>query len=121
MLAYSRGAMAGPLRELGRVVEMVKKGQFHPDSTRSGRFVVASGASSSAGAPAMARGVKRPLPVEHELVMFLQVAKKKVHVERVVGRTKCGHKVTKLYQAYTKDFEHDPKVKFCMTCFDLEA
>ena len=35
---YSRDAMAAPLRHLDRVLEAVRRGAFHPDSTRSGFF-----------------------------------------------------------------------------------
>ena len=35
---YSRDAMAAPLRHLDRVLEAVRRGTFHPDSTRSGFF-----------------------------------------------------------------------------------
>lgn len=39
MLVYSRDAAAGPLRDLGQVLECIKSGRFRPDETRSGRFV----------------------------------------------------------------------------------
>ena len=35
---YARDAMAPPLRELGRVINMIAKKEFFPDNTRSGRF-----------------------------------------------------------------------------------
>ena len=37
-VGYRRDALAGPLRELLQVVVPVKKRQFHPDVTRSGRW-----------------------------------------------------------------------------------
>jgi hypothetical protein len=39
LVEYSRDEMAGPLRELDKVVEAVRLGIFLPDCTRSGRFV----------------------------------------------------------------------------------
>ena len=38
MLEYSRDAMAEPLRKLGEVLEAVARGEFLPDSSRSGYF-----------------------------------------------------------------------------------
>ena len=38
-LCYSRDAQSGPLRELCRVLDMIKGKQFFPDSTRSGYFM----------------------------------------------------------------------------------
>ena len=38
MLTYSRDAMSGPLRSLQKVIDAVRKGDFAPDSTRSGYF-----------------------------------------------------------------------------------
>ena len=35
---YSRDAMAPPLRELCRVLQLIASKQFMPDNTRSGRF-----------------------------------------------------------------------------------
>ena len=40
---YSRDALAGPLRELDRLLEAVRRGSFEPDSTRSGYFVKSDG------------------------------------------------------------------------------
>eukprot|EP00971_Amphidinium_carterae_P205322 4075265-Amphidinium_carterae.1 len=38
ILTYSRDELAGPLRQLGRVLAAVRSGAFDPDATRSGRF-----------------------------------------------------------------------------------
>ena len=38
MLEYSRDAIAEPLRKLGEVLEAVARGEFLPDSSRSGYF-----------------------------------------------------------------------------------
>ncbi|CAE7519225.1 dnajb6-b [Symbiodinium sp. CCMP2592] len=38
---YSRDAAASPLYELGRMLQWVRDGRFHPDNTRSGRFTSA--------------------------------------------------------------------------------
>ena len=38
LLEYSRDGMAGPLRDLCKVLLSVKSGVFRPDSTRSGRW-----------------------------------------------------------------------------------
>ena len=38
MLEYSRDALAGPLRELQKVLQQVGTGSFRPDETRSGRW-----------------------------------------------------------------------------------
>ena len=43
MLTYSRDAMAGPLREMARVVRDIKAGVFRPDTTRSGYFLKPDG------------------------------------------------------------------------------
>jgi len=40
VLIYSRDALAKPLRELGGVLDSVRRGSFLPDSDRSGRFRV---------------------------------------------------------------------------------
>ena len=37
-IVYSRDALAGPLRELQKMIESIQRGEFHPDETRSGRF-----------------------------------------------------------------------------------
>ena len=37
-LVYARDSMAQPLRDLNRVLEQVREGQFDPDATRSGYF-----------------------------------------------------------------------------------
>ena len=37
-LVYSRDAAAGPLRELEKVLAMIRTGEFSPDNTRSGYF-----------------------------------------------------------------------------------
>ena len=39
VIEYSRDGLAGPLREIDRVLEMIRKGRFDPDATRSGRFI----------------------------------------------------------------------------------
>lgn len=39
MLVYSRDAAAGPLRDLCKMLQLVKEGRFLPDESRSGRFV----------------------------------------------------------------------------------
>ena len=39
LVEYARDEMAGPLRELDKLLEAVRLGIFVPDSTRSGRFV----------------------------------------------------------------------------------
>ena len=44
-LEYSRDALAGPLLRLEEVVRAVRKGEFRPDSTRSGRWAKSSGRS----------------------------------------------------------------------------
>ena len=38
MLEYSRDAVAEPMRELLRVLSLVRGGAFNPDVTRSGRW-----------------------------------------------------------------------------------
>ena len=50
-LIYSRDAMALPLRELMKVLDKVRSGEFHPDETRSGYLASheESGSSSSEG------------------------------------------------------------------------
>ena len=35
---YSRDALAGPLRELEKVLLSIRQQQFNPDASRSGRF-----------------------------------------------------------------------------------
>ena len=42
VLEYSRDALAGPLRDLGRVLDLVRSKRFQPDATRSGRWMCAS-------------------------------------------------------------------------------
>ena len=37
-VVYARDSMAQPLRDLNRVLEQVREGQFDPDATRSGYF-----------------------------------------------------------------------------------
>ena len=37
-IVYSRDVMAWPLRHLGKVMALVKRGFFDPDATRSGRW-----------------------------------------------------------------------------------
>ena len=45
-LVYSRDAVSGPLRELDRVLKMIRALEFSPDSTRSGYFLnVATGSA----------------------------------------------------------------------------
>ena len=39
VLTYSRDSLAGPLRELEKVLHEVRCGAFNPDASRSGRFV----------------------------------------------------------------------------------
>ena len=41
VLEYSRDALAGPLRDLGRVLDLVRSKRFQPDATRSGRWMCA--------------------------------------------------------------------------------
>ncbi|CAE7038805.1 PPT1, partial [Symbiodinium sp. KB8] len=58
-LSYGRDALAGPLRSLEQVLSAVRKGEFKPDSTRSGRWqqcslTQSSAASSSSVVPASA-------------------------------------------------------------------
>ncbi|MEM1009483.1 MAG: hypothetical protein AAGJ35_10790, partial [Myxococcota bacterium] len=38
VFTYSRDALAGPLRQLQRVLDAIKQGEFAPDQTRSGYF-----------------------------------------------------------------------------------
>ena len=45
---YSRDVLAYPLLELGRLMEKIRNGEFHPDSSRSGRW-------------------KRPVPTQEEV------------------------------------------------------
>ena len=47
-LSYGRDALAGPLRSLEQVLSAVRKGEFKPDSTRSGRWQQCSSTQSSA-------------------------------------------------------------------------
>ena len=63
-LNYSRDALSGPLRELERILGLVRAGNFCPDDTRSGRWTStlataapSTPASGSAGAPS-----QDPLP-----------------------------------------------------------
>ena len=51
MVTYSRDAMAGPLRELCRVVALVRDEQFFPDKTRSG-YQADEGSSAQAASSA---------------------------------------------------------------------
>jgi hypothetical protein len=37
-LVYARDTMAQPLRDLNKVLEQVRSGEFNPDATRSGYF-----------------------------------------------------------------------------------
>jgi len=39
VIEYSRDAMAQPLREAGKVLMMIRRGEFRPDATRSGRWL----------------------------------------------------------------------------------
>jgi len=39
LVEYSRDEMSGPLREMDRVLDAIRRGTFEPDNTRSGRFV----------------------------------------------------------------------------------
>jgi len=45
-LVYSRDAVSGPLRELDRVLKMIRALKFSPDSTRSGYFLNAATGSA---------------------------------------------------------------------------
>ena len=51
-LVYSRDAASGPLRELERVLSMIRCNEFDPDSTRSGYFRNQGGGPSVAEANA---------------------------------------------------------------------
>ena len=55
-LSYSRDALSGPLRELEKVLTLVRAGQFDPDDTRSGRWHPVPQASSSSASAASAAG-----------------------------------------------------------------
>ena len=37
-MEYSRDALAAPLKELDRVIELIPSGEFDPDAARSGRW-----------------------------------------------------------------------------------
>ena len=50
METYARDAMAGPLRELNRVLLAIRVAKFHPDATRSGVFAEGGAATASNGA-----------------------------------------------------------------------
>ena len=64
MESYSRDAIGGPLRQLDKVILMIKKGEFEPDNTRSGRFTdkPASESSSSATASSSEEGTEDGKP-----------------------------------------------------------
>jgi hypothetical protein len=55
-LVYSRDALAGPLRELQKLLAAVRDRRFFPDSTRSGRFSAELGGSSEAVSAAVTVG-----------------------------------------------------------------
>ena len=61
-MEYSRDALAGPLRELQKVLKLVKDGKFHPDETRSGRW------SEDSGEPENKKQHKDQQEVEQEPV-----------------------------------------------------
>ena len=42
MMAYSRDALGGPLERLRRVILAIRRGEFKPDASRSGRWEVDS-------------------------------------------------------------------------------
>ena len=44
--AYSRDNMSAPLRELAKLLRIIRQGQFDPDSTRSGRWLPQEGPSA---------------------------------------------------------------------------
>ena len=64
MIAYSRDAQAGPLRELESLLTEVRCGRFRPDETRSGTFVqdAVSSSSSSACRSASSPEARSPEP-----------------------------------------------------------
>ena len=49
LVTYSRDAIAGPLRELCRVVGQIRDGAFFPDQSRSGYLAEVPGGSAAAG------------------------------------------------------------------------
>jgi hypothetical protein len=51
LVEYSRDEMAGPLRELDRVLRAVRAGTFEPDLTRSGRWVSGGGGAEEPSVP----------------------------------------------------------------------
>ena len=120
MLAYSRDAMAGPLRHLEKVIEDVRKGVFDPDATRSGRFRASRVEEGSAGpsnpGEEIGRGVKRTAPTSGKEELVIQVVKKKLHMVQGAGRTKCGRKITMLYSKFQDDEARTARMAFCDGC-----
>jgi hypothetical protein len=115
MMAYSRDEMAGPLRELEKVIEAVRTGAFDPDATRSGRFR-GSSSSDQLAVALPSRGAKRPR-VEVEEQLALQVIKKKLHVVKKDGKTQCNRKIAEAL--YMKIDGSDPRAStmdYCDFC-----
>ena len=66
-LSYGRDSLAGPLRQLQSVLQDIRTGKFHPDSTRSGRWRGQDSAVSSKPAASVSEPVNtttKPTPAQ---------------------------------------------------------
>ena len=68
MDAYSRDVLAGPLRELTRVLNEISGKRFDPDSTRSGYFAVGSASRTSSTSSASSSASTRVTLAEPSVV-----------------------------------------------------
>lgn len=98
MEAYSRDALAGPLRALTEMLNKVASGAFLPDATRSGSFPPpppssTCSASSASSSPSLAGSADEvdELPVEEDAMTIVQnKATKYVHLKGAGNKLACN-------------------------------
>jgi hypothetical protein len=62
------------------------------------------------------QGAKRRAPSPEVEELVAQLVKKKLHMLKSKGRTKCNKKVTMLYAKYLGDGPRADKMDFCDMC-----
>lgn len=127
MEAYSRDALAGPLRTLAAVIGDIRAKRFEPDATRSGRFVApppSSTCSSSGGSDdesSVASGDDGEQGEASEVAEALEglrvvqnVATRYCHTAECGDRLSCG----KPYPMESRVLDEPPAgARLCKRCF----
>ena len=129
MEAYSRDALAGPLRTLTTTISEIRAGKFLPDVTRSGQLqpkkdeaLASSSSSSAAPRSSSSEDADAAAHVEEEVkicqvldIIIRNSSSRCLHIMTADDMLICGRPVPTRYAFL--DALPEPPAKFCGGCF----